>query len=340
MYFCPCPCDEPPEEPESRAFVPILPRNLSYVQESYIDQYSVSGNFVQNEKTERTIRFQQQQQLARHVTQELEAYLSRDHHYHGQGQGGVSEAAGSPGVTPACPGGVGGVGYAGDSENEGRELLNNGFYSGNELNLVETRAEVFDKSCPLPVEGKTSRDYISCPTNSPTLDSTDTDVYADNGVVTKESCFDQSFQQAYTVISENSNTSVTTVNNSSSSTHEEEGIDKDIPSTDLSKEEPDLSSEEIDTQSFPSSSLFGDAHFPGLFTPLAKAASRLSALLSPPNECMNDYRNPGDDIGSSVDGDVLVTKDDYVKCGDYIVLIDEIDNQEVIVNVDQLPPVL
>ncbi|RUS89406.1 hypothetical protein EGW08_002843 [Elysia chlorotica] len=52
MYFCPCPCDDPLDpEAEETARV-VLPRNLSYVQESYLDRYSVSAGFVHDPKAE------------------------------------------------------------------------------------------------------------------------------------------------------------------------------------------------------------------------------------------------------------------------------------------------
>ncbi|KAK3760040.1 hypothetical protein RRG08_064711 [Elysia crispata] len=60
MYFCPCPCNDPHDpEAEETARV-VLPRNLSYVQESYLDRYSVSADFVHDPKTESSLRCEQQ----------------------------------------------------------------------------------------------------------------------------------------------------------------------------------------------------------------------------------------------------------------------------------------
>ncbi|GFS25591.1 protein phosphatase 1 regulatory subunit 3B [Elysia marginata] len=61
MYFCPCPCSDPHDpEAEETARV-VLPRNLSYVQESYLDRYSVSAGFVHDPKTESSsLRCEQQ----------------------------------------------------------------------------------------------------------------------------------------------------------------------------------------------------------------------------------------------------------------------------------------
>lgn len=61
MYFCPCPCSDPHDpEAEETARV-VLPRNLSYVQESYLDRYSVSAGFVHDPKSENNGRCEQQQ---------------------------------------------------------------------------------------------------------------------------------------------------------------------------------------------------------------------------------------------------------------------------------------
>ncbi|CAG5115164.1 unnamed protein product [Candidula unifasciata] len=76
MYFCPCSCDDPidPETEENSFFT--LPRNLSYVQDSYLDRYSVSARFVHNPKIERCIQHQQDREWKANVEAETLGLLS------------------------------------------------------------------------------------------------------------------------------------------------------------------------------------------------------------------------------------------------------------------------
>ncbi|GFN77174.1 protein phosphatase 1 regulatory subunit 3b [Plakobranchus ocellatus] len=60
MYFCPCPCNDPLDPETEEAVRVALPRNLSYVQESYLDRYSVSACFVHNPKLEDSLRREQE----------------------------------------------------------------------------------------------------------------------------------------------------------------------------------------------------------------------------------------------------------------------------------------
>ncbi|XP_070190227.1 uncharacterized protein [Littorina saxatilis] len=52
MYFCPCSCSKSDTENEEDVLI-FLPRNLSYVGESYLDRYSVSSAYVHNAKLEK-----------------------------------------------------------------------------------------------------------------------------------------------------------------------------------------------------------------------------------------------------------------------------------------------
>ncbi|XP_005095651.1 glycogen-binding subunit 76A [Aplysia californica] len=83
MYFCPCSCNDPVDpEAEEHAIV-SLPRNLSYVQESYLDRYSVSARFVHNPKIDRSIRREQELERAASAEEEERRLLfgvPRDHH--------------------------------------------------------------------------------------------------------------------------------------------------------------------------------------------------------------------------------------------------------------------
>ena len=63
MYFCPCPCNDPHDPEAEEAARVVLPRNLSYVQESYLDRYSVSAGFVHDPKAESNL-LRREQQLA------------------------------------------------------------------------------------------------------------------------------------------------------------------------------------------------------------------------------------------------------------------------------------
>lgn len=76
MYFCPCSYNDPVDpETEENAFF-SLPRNLSYVQDSYLDRYSVSARFVHNPKIERSIQHQQGQEWKSNVEDETLGLLS------------------------------------------------------------------------------------------------------------------------------------------------------------------------------------------------------------------------------------------------------------------------
>ncbi|BFZ19760.1 hypothetical protein BsWGS_22799 [Bradybaena similaris] len=76
MYFCPCSCDDPIDgETEENSFF-TLPRNLSYVQDSYLDRYSVSARFVHNPKLERCIQHQKGQEWKANVEVETLGLLS------------------------------------------------------------------------------------------------------------------------------------------------------------------------------------------------------------------------------------------------------------------------
>lgn len=76
MYFCPCSCDDPIDaETEENSFF-TLPRNLSYVQDSYLDRYSVSARFVHNPKLERCFQHQQGQEWKANVEVETLGLLS------------------------------------------------------------------------------------------------------------------------------------------------------------------------------------------------------------------------------------------------------------------------
>lgn len=76
MYFCPCSCNDPIDpETEENTFV-ALPRNLSYVQDSYLDRYSVSARFVHNPKIERCIQHEQHEEYKANVEDETLGLLS------------------------------------------------------------------------------------------------------------------------------------------------------------------------------------------------------------------------------------------------------------------------
>lgn len=76
MYFCPCACNDPIDpETEENTFV-ALPRNLSYVQDSYLDRYSVSARYVYNPKIDRLIQHEQNQENRFDVEEETIGLLS------------------------------------------------------------------------------------------------------------------------------------------------------------------------------------------------------------------------------------------------------------------------
>ncbi|CAL1533966.1 unnamed protein product [Lymnaea stagnalis] len=76
MYFCPCACNDPIDpETEENTFV-TLPRNLSYVQESYLDRYSVSARYVYNPKIDRLNQHEQSQESRFDVEEETIGLLS------------------------------------------------------------------------------------------------------------------------------------------------------------------------------------------------------------------------------------------------------------------------
>uniref|UniRef100_A0A2C9JP50 CBM21 domain-containing protein n=1 Tax=Biomphalaria glabrata TaxID=6526 RepID=A0A2C9JP50_BIOGL len=58
MYFCPCSCNDPVDPDVDDIALVTLPRNLSYVQDSYLDRYSVSARYVHNPKAERRLQYE------------------------------------------------------------------------------------------------------------------------------------------------------------------------------------------------------------------------------------------------------------------------------------------
>ena len=82
MYFCPCPpvdsanLSDNSETDEEEKTVVSLPRNLSYVSESYLDKYSVSSAFVHNPKLENLIRHEQEKERETQTVREVARLLS------------------------------------------------------------------------------------------------------------------------------------------------------------------------------------------------------------------------------------------------------------------------